>query len=220
MAIFAINNLVLSKGGVMIYRKLLNVSELIIGVLGLIMTANMVHADNEEPDVIHFRGHAPTPEEYIEALAPDETPAEEPITGFTPRGIYHVSPRQAKSEKPKVISLNDNLVHFAFDSYELTARAEKVLNSLGIALESPKLKNYQFLIEGHTDAVGAFRYNQILSERRAESAKLYLVSQFNVEPHRLLTVGRGEGKLLRPDNPQSGENRRITVIRLYRALGQ
>ena len=49
------------------------------------------------------------------------------------------------------------------------------------------------LITGHTDRIGDAKYNQKLSERRANSVKKYLMSQ-GIAENRLHTVGKGESE--------------------------
>jgi OOP family OmpA-OmpF porin len=44
---------------------------------------------------------------------------------------------------------------------------------------------------GHADRFGSKEYNQLLSERRAEAVKAYLVGK-GIEPNRVSTEGRGE----------------------------
>jgi len=71
----------------------------------------------------------------------------------------------------------------------------------------------QFLIEGHTDAVGSAASNQVLSERRAESLKRVLVREFGVPPRALETIGYGEEFLLVPTQQENWRNRRVTLRR-------
>ena len=55
-----------------------------------------------------------------------------------------------------------------------------------------------FLIEGHTDAVGADDDNLSLSDRRAESVAVALSEQFGVPAENLTTQGYGEQYLKVP----------------------
>ncbi len=51
-------------------------------------------------------------------------------------------------------------------------------------------------IQGHTDSRASDAYNQDLSQRRADSVREILVSQFSIDPSRLSSVGYGESRLL------------------------
>jgi len=51
-------------------------------------------------------------------------------------------------------------------------------------------------IQGHTDSRASDAYNQDLSQRRADSVREILVSQFSINPSRLSSVGYGESRLL------------------------
>ena len=66
-------------------------------------------------------------------------------------------------------------------------------------------------VEGHTDARGSARYNQRLSERRAESVARYLINR-GVGESRLVAQGFGEEALIVPDattKEEHAQNRRV-----------
>jgi outer membrane protein OmpA-like peptidoglycan-associated protein len=71
-----------------------------------------------------------------------------------------------------------------------------------------------FLIEGHTDAVGADVDNLSLSDRRAESAALALTERFHIPPENLTTQGYGEQYLKVQADGAERQNRRVTVRRI------
>ncbi|MFZ2139614.1 MAG: OmpA family protein, partial [Xanthobacteraceae bacterium] len=73
----------------------------------------------------------------------------------------------------------------------------------------PSIAKYPIIIAGHTDGVGGAEYNQRLSERRAESARQYLIAQHGIDPHRLTAKGYGKARLLLPNEPASELNRRV-----------
>ena len=89
--------------------------------------------------------------------------------------------------------------------------AQAVLDNLATALTTD-LAPYQFVLEGHTDAVGSDRYNLELSERRADAVRSYLRNSYRVAPERMTTVGKGESELLLPEQPTAAPNRRVRVI--------
>lgn len=68
-----------------------------------------------------------------------------------------------------------NTIYFAFDSSDINAEGQAVLNQQAQFLQSyPEAK---VLIAGHTDERGSREYNMALGERRARSAQAYLESQ-------------------------------------------
>ncbi len=102
-------------------------------------------------------------------------------------------------------------VYFTLNSAELSQRARSDLAALGQALASQRLRPYTYLIAGHTDSRGDARYNQNLSERRADAARRFLVENFPIDPARLISVGWGESRLISPANPTAAINRRVEV---------
>ena len=105
-------------------------------------------------------------------------------------------------------------IRFAYDSAELSATARQNLAIIAEALLAPELRGVQFIVEGHTDAVGSAEYNNGLSLRRAGSALHHLVSQ-GVQQSRLLVQGRGESDPLPGVNSMAPEQRRVEVVRLF-----
>jgi peptidoglycan-associated lipoprotein len=80
-------------------------------------------------------------------------------------------------------------IHFDFDRYNIRVEEAEVLKE-----NSALLKRYpgmKFQIEGHCDERGTGEYNLALGERRANSAKKYLVS-LGIEPGRISTISYGE----------------------------
>jgi outer membrane protein OmpA-like peptidoglycan-associated protein len=71
-----------------------------------------------------------------------------------------------------------------------------------------------FLIEGHTDAVGAEEDNLSLSDRRAEAVAMALTEQFQVPAENLTTQGYGEQQLKVPTQGPDERNRRVTARRI------
>ncbi len=69
------------------------------------------------------------------------------------------------------------------------------------------------LIEGHTDSVGSAASNVLLSQRRAEAVKAFLVAQ-GIAASRLQASGKGQDMPLASNNNAEGrsQNRRVEVI--------
>ncbi|WP_244601658.1 OmpA family protein, partial [Rhodoplanes serenus] len=107
-------------------------------------------------------------------------------------------------------------VTFESGSWELGPAQIQLLAGIADGLNRAIQQNPQevFLIEGHTDAVGADVDNLSLSDRRAESVALVLTQQFGVPAENLTTQGYGEQYLkVQTDGPLR-ENRRVTVRRI------
>jgi OOP family OmpA-OmpF porin len=70
------------------------------------------------------------------------------------------------------------------------------------------------VIEGHTDSVGSEAYNQKLSQRRADSARDYLIKNLSVSANRLTAKGFGEGQPVASNDTEEGrsKNRRIQAV--------
>jgi peptidoglycan-associated lipoprotein len=84
-------------------------------------------------------------------------------------------------------------VYFAFDKYNLDDAAQEVLMSKADFLrENPDI---YITIEGHCDERGTNEYNLALGDRRAESAKSFLVDM-GIEAYRISTVSYGEERPL------------------------
>jgi outer membrane protein OmpA-like peptidoglycan-associated protein len=112
--------------------------------------------------------------------------------------------------KPSV----DLEVTFDFDSSEIGSKAMPTLVTLGKALRDPQLKDQLFLVGGHTDAKGGDAHNQVLSERRAEAVKSFLVEKFSLPPANLISIGFGKEQLKNKGDPFADENRRVQVVNL------
>jgi outer membrane protein OmpA-like peptidoglycan-associated protein len=105
-------------------------------------------------------------------------------------------------------------INFPFSSSDVGPAAVPAVTALGRALSSPELKGGTFVVAGHTDAVGSYASNQELSERRAESVKRYLVTNFQIPAANLVTVGYGKTKLKKESDPNAAENRRVQIINM------
>lgn len=82
-------------------------------------------------------------------------------------------------------------IHFDYDDFSLRPDAKEILDGIAEWL----LQNPQplVLVEGHCDDRGTNEYNLALGERRANSAKKYLV-QLGVASKRVSTISYGEEK--------------------------
>jgi outer membrane protein OmpA-like peptidoglycan-associated protein len=99
---------------------------------------------------------------------------------------------------------------YDFDSDVVRPEARTNLHELAVSLE--KYPGSDVLILGHTDQLGSGAYNQGLSERRANSAATYLISQ-GVKGTRVGTRGLGETEPIATNETEAGRqaNRRVEV---------
>ncbi|MEM9532812.1 MAG: OmpA family protein [Pseudomonadota bacterium] len=180
----------------------------LILVSALALTAWMAVAVAQEPDaeyeMTEFENDDPSEQDIIDALTPRPPLPTRALDG------------EAPGMKLRAIPLR---IRFELNSFQLTEAAQKTLNRLGSALTSPALADYQFRVEGHTDAQGDETYNLDLSRRRAEGVRNYLINLFEMESGRLETVARGESSLLNPDEPNSPDNRVVLIVNLGPAEG-
>lgn len=101
-------------------------------------------------------------------------------------------------------------ITFATDSAEVQSNFMGVLNSVALVLkEYPKTV---IEVAGHTDSTGSANYNQLLSERRAESVANVLRNQ-GVDNRRLIVSGYGPNQPIASNSTPQGreQNRRVEL---------
>jgi len=102
-------------------------------------------------------------------------------------------------------------IYFDFDSSALQNMAQEVLKRKADYL----FEQYEaaVIIEGHCDERGTEAYNIALGDRRAESAKAFLVDM-GIDPTRLTTISYGEERPVDPvSNPEAwAKNRRVHFV--------
>lgn len=163
-------------------------------------------------------GQGVTTSALIDALTPaavaPETSAEgEPIKTRSIRVIRDNESRAA-STKPAQPASASLLITFEPNSADLTAKAKQSLDVVGQALNSSKLADFRFSIQGHADPSGQSEANQKLSLLRAESVREYLVKSKKIDDTRLEAVGKGDKDPINTSDPTSAENRRVTIVNL------
>ncbi len=108
-----------------------------------------------------------------------------------------------------IVNLSDVLFDTASSTLKPGAR-EKLARVSGILVSHEGLR---LAVEGHTDSVGTDAYNQGLSERRAESVRVYLVDQ-RFAAGSVGAAGFGEGQPVATNDTASGrqQNRRVELV--------
>ncbi|MEE8316287.1 MAG: peptidoglycan-associated lipoprotein Pal [Syntrophobacteria bacterium] len=95
----------------------------------------------------------------------------------------------ALSEEARRAAFEDEDIHFDFDKYVLTPQAMMILDDKAAYLREHS--GVRVLVEGHCDDRGSSEYNLALGDRRANSAKNYLVRS-GVAESRITTISYGE----------------------------
>ncbi len=104
----------------------------------------------------------------------------------------------------------ENGIGFNSSSYQLDPSIHNTLR--GVARILVEYPDTSLVIDGHTDSTGGDTLNQVLSERRAESVRSYLISQ-GVASGRAIARGNGERYPLCTNKTTTGRacNRRVEI---------
>jgi peptidoglycan-associated lipoprotein len=108
--------------------------------------------------------------------------------------------------------LSEDQGQFKLGKAELPDDAKAAIDQMVSQLKSDA-KNIWVEIEGHTDATGDAKYNELLGEQRAEAVKLYLYEHHQVPLHKMNVISYGEQKPVAPNNTKDGraQNRRVVI---------
>jgi outer membrane protein OmpA-like peptidoglycan-associated protein len=124
--------------------------------------------------------------------------------------------RQSPQVRERMPRIDIDTINFETGSWDVTPDQAPRLAVVAAAIKRAVGSNpgEVFLIEGHTDAVGADVDNLSLSDRRAESVALVLTEQFQVPAENLTSQGYGEQSLkVKTEGPEQ-QNRRVTMRRI------
>ncbi|WBH15791.1 peptidoglycan-associated lipoprotein Pal [Sphingomonas radiodurans] len=109
-------------------------------------------------------------------------------------------------------SVTSDTINFGLDMIDIDATARGILDSQVTWLS--QYPNVRVTLEGHADERGTREYNLALGDRRANSAKNYLVAR-GVSPSRITTISYGKERplALGSDEESWAQNRRaVTVV--------
>jgi outer membrane protein OmpA-like peptidoglycan-associated protein len=157
----------------------------------------IVRADRAPPELLYETLSAPPLEPIRERYTLDQV-------------------RYSPNLRAQMRSVDVDTINFESGSWEVTADQAPRLEGIAQAINRSVAKDPQevFLIEGHTDAVGADIDNLSLSDRRAQSVAELLTRVYRVPPENLTTQGYGEQYLKVETQEASRENRRVTMRRI------
>ena len=125
--------------------------------------------------------------------------------------------KEVQVVKEVVKEVNKNIVISSASSEKLFSNNSSLLMSTQ-SLEGPldmlkKDNKLKIRIIGHTDSIGSAKYNQWMSERRAQSVADYFISN-GIASSRITVLGRGENDPVVSNNIELGraQNRRVELI--------
>jgi len=101
-------------------------------------------------------------------------------------------------------------VNFEFDSANISRDAEQKLED--VANEFIKCGTETIAVNGHTDSIGTMAYNQVLSERRADSV-IYFFESIGMRVDRFAPKSFGERRPVESNETAAGRaaNRRVEL---------
>jgi outer membrane protein OmpA-like peptidoglycan-associated protein len=103
-----------------------------------------------------------------------------------------------------IVTLGLEPALFDFDRSTISVQGKTQLTKLADLMKEHN--NVSVELTGYTDALGPEEYNLRLSEKRAQSARLYMIS-LGVEASRIKTAGKGETEFIAPNtNPDGSDN--------------
>ncbi|NYT35306.1 OmpA family protein [Allopusillimonas soli] len=134
-----------------------------------------------------------------------------PATGIPGCDGVPVAQAQAPVVAPtatKVVLNADTF--FDFDKSTIKPEGRQILDQVASQVRSINLET--LIATGHTDSIGTEKYNQGLSERRANSVKQYLIGQ-GVPADRIYAEGKGELQPVATNKTREGraQNRRVEI---------
>jgi outer membrane protein OmpA-like peptidoglycan-associated protein len=104
----------------------------------------------------------------------------------------------------------DSGILFAVNQSTLQPAGQQNLRDLVASLE--EYEGTEVLAVGHTDSTGEEAYNQSLSERRADSARTFMIGA-GLDASRIRAMGRGELEPIATNDTDAGRqaNRRVEI---------
>jgi len=163
---------------------------------------------NMEQQLSGLEGYAREQEARKQELA-----AEREFNEKFNRVQHHFGPKEAEVYKQgnqlvirlRAIQFPVGQATLSPDNYNLLSKVQHAIRVFGQPMVT---------IEGHTDSTGSAQTNKVLSQKRAEAVKTYLVANRTLPENRIRATGYGPDKPLAPNTTAEGRamNRRIDVL--------
>lgn len=113
-------------------------------------------------------------------------------------------------KKEKIINLSkQDTMEFKINDYKLTKTSSEKVKEIARKLEK---ESGVLIIEGHTDNTGTKKYNQKLSENRAENVKNKLEKELKNQDLKLVSKGVGEEFPIYPNTTQENREKNRAVL--------
>jgi outer membrane usher protein len=159
-----------------------------------------------EKDEANLRGSPPCIQTPSPPQASETTSA--PATLPVPRSISSTSAVEQKQEKVSFILR----AQFVKGKSFLDKKHDKYIRKLADFMKAYPETSIEII--GHTDNIGKEGYDILLSQKRANSVRKYLIDKFGIEKSRMHALGYGSNKPIADNNTKEGrrQNNRIEVV--------
>lgn len=199
-------------------RKMI-LGSLVVLTFGALLSAGCAKKDvvrTEEPISASAPTQAPATQATPQQARPeaDSGAGQQPITETTPsreQAVTQESAEGAGKGAAQEVQAELQKIYFNFDSSDLSEEARASLSKNAEYLS--RQAGIKVRIEGNCDERGSDDYNMALGERRAKSAKDYLVN-LGIASDRLSTISYGEEKPADPGHDEAAwaKNRRDEFV--------
>ncbi len=127
----------------------------------------------------------PAPAPAASVVPPSPAPSAEPAPSPLDQRIQQAETVPAPPPAMITVSLSEVVSHFKVDKWDLPKDGVPLLD--GVVARLKEVPALQVTVTGHTDSTGPASWNDVLSRRRAEAVKKYLVDH-GVSESRIVSV--------------------------------
>lgn len=116
-------------------------------------------------------------------------------------------------EDAAVLKTFNITAQFPSGSANLTQEGKEQIKPAGEYIKENMQRVKTVFIEGHSDSQGPDEFNRLLSERRAQMVKNYLVRTYQIETDLIKAIGFGESSPIADNATSAGrlKNRRVII---------
>ncbi len=164
--------------------------------------------------IYRFGRKAPARVAYVAAPMPvvaevTRTVAPEPVPVIPARSAAPTVAEPPPSPQPRRVTFSADSL-FDFDKATIKPAGKMSLDKFAADLRGTQ---YDVIsVMGHTDRIGSSKYNQALSQRRAEAVKSYLVDPAGIASAKIAVRGEGEARPVTKTEDCRGRKATATLI--------